>query len=179
MPQKLSGVSCEAAAGVLDGNWSSTRSPVCVSSVPLDRDGSAKVLSGILLAVDQGDLTLLTLFDLSAAFDTVDNASLRRCVIWTRWIGPPLAHHLPLLPQRPHPVRPLRLVQIVTRALLFGVPASIGLRTDPILALHSGPHTTGGKPRPASAPLRRRYTGVRVLSALRPGSRMTPVSLHR
>jgi hypothetical protein len=35
-----------------------------------------KVLSDILLAVDQGDLAMLTLLDLSAAFDTVDHAIL-------------------------------------------------------------------------------------------------------
>ena len=37
-----------------------------------------KVLSDILLAVDKGDLALLTLLDLSAAFDTVDHATLLR-----------------------------------------------------------------------------------------------------
>ena len=35
-----------------------------------------KVLSDILLAVDEGDLAMLTLLDLSAAFDTVDHAIL-------------------------------------------------------------------------------------------------------
>ena len=35
-----------------------------------------KVLSDILLAVDQGDLAMLTLLNLSAAFDTVDHALL-------------------------------------------------------------------------------------------------------
>ena len=37
-----------------------------------------KVLSDILLAVDSGDLAMLTLLDLSAAFDTVDHATLLR-----------------------------------------------------------------------------------------------------
>ena len=37
-----------------------------------------KVLSDILLAVDRGDLAMLTLLDLSAAFDTVDHLILLR-----------------------------------------------------------------------------------------------------
>jgi len=37
-----------------------------------------KVLSDILKALDNGDLTMLTLLDLSAAFDTVDHAILLR-----------------------------------------------------------------------------------------------------
>ncbi|HSN22935.1 MAG TPA: reverse transcriptase domain-containing protein [Methylomicrobium sp.] len=37
-----------------------------------------KVLSDILLAVDRGDLAMLTLLDLSAAFDTVDHDILLR-----------------------------------------------------------------------------------------------------
>ncbi len=37
-----------------------------------------KVLADILRAVDSGDLALLTLLDLSAAFDTVDHVTLLR-----------------------------------------------------------------------------------------------------
>jgi len=37
-----------------------------------------KVLSDILLAVDKGDLAVLTLLDLSAAFDTVDHSTILR-----------------------------------------------------------------------------------------------------
>ena len=37
-----------------------------------------RVLSDILLAVDQGEVTVLVLLDLSAAFDTVDHATLLR-----------------------------------------------------------------------------------------------------
>ena len=37
-----------------------------------------KVLTDILRALDSGDLAMLTLFDLSAAFDTVDHGTLIR-----------------------------------------------------------------------------------------------------
>ena len=37
-----------------------------------------RVLSDILRAIDNGDLALLTLLDLSAAFDTVDHDTLLR-----------------------------------------------------------------------------------------------------
>jgi len=39
---------------------------------------SLKVLANILRAVDSGNLALLTLLDLSAAFDTVDHGTLLR-----------------------------------------------------------------------------------------------------
>ena len=37
-----------------------------------------KVLSDILLAIDDGDLSALVMLDLSAAFDTVDHEILLR-----------------------------------------------------------------------------------------------------
>ena len=46
-----------------------------------------KVLSDILLAVDGGDLAVLTLLDLSAAFDTVDHATLLRRLKATYGLG--------------------------------------------------------------------------------------------
>jgi len=39
-----------------------------------------KVLGDILRAVDSGDLVVLMLLDLSAAFDNVDHATLFRCL---------------------------------------------------------------------------------------------------
>jgi len=39
-----------------------------------------RVLADVLRALDTGDLALLTLLDLSAAFDTVDHTTLMRCL---------------------------------------------------------------------------------------------------
>jgi len=39
-----------------------------------------KVMSDILRALDNGDIALLTLLDLSAAFDTVDHAISLKCL---------------------------------------------------------------------------------------------------
>ena len=45
-----------------------------------------KVLSDILLAVDNGDLSVLALLDLSAAFDTVDPVSYTHLTLPTKRI---------------------------------------------------------------------------------------------
>jgi hypothetical protein len=49
-----------------------------------------KVLSDILKALDTGDLPVLTLLDLSAAFDTVDHAALLRRLEMTYGLGGPV-----------------------------------------------------------------------------------------
>jgi hypothetical protein len=51
---------------------------VCMPSSALDGNRVLKVLSDILRAVDRGDIAALALSDLSAAFDTVDHATLWR-----------------------------------------------------------------------------------------------------
>ena len=45
-----------------------------------------KVLYDILLALDRGDLTMLTLLDLSSAFDSVDHETLLRRLEVSLWI---------------------------------------------------------------------------------------------
>ena len=50
-----------------------------------------KVLADILKALDGGDLTMLALLDLSAAFDTVDHAILLQRLVW---LWPPIRPRL-------------------------------------------------------------------------------------
>ena len=46
-----------------------------------------RVLSDILLALDSGDIAVLTLLDLSAAFDSVDHATLLQCLRTSYGLG--------------------------------------------------------------------------------------------
>ena len=99
-----------------------------------------KVLADILSALDTGDVAVLTLLDLSAAFDTVDHATLlRRLKVYRyRWQYTGVVH---IISQRPHPVSSSPLRQVCFRRLSHPVwsAAGIGPRTDTIPALHSGP----------------------------------------
>jgi len=56
----------------------SASTAIWVSTRSLDRN----VLSGIMLAIDRGDLAALILLDLTAAFDTVDQDVLILPWIW-------------------------------------------------------------------------------------------------
>jgi len=112
-----------------------------------------KVLSDILQAVDQGDVTALVLLDLSAAFDTVDHDILllrhqRRC--------PCMA---PVLPVMPVSVCALRIKPFVN--YLFGVwrSAGIGAGTTSVCSLHRWPHLTDRISLSVATPLRRRHAG--------------------
>ena len=60
-----------------------------LKSVHFDSTETAvlKVLADILLALDTGDIAVLTLLDLSAAFDTVDHATLLRRLETSYGIG--------------------------------------------------------------------------------------------
>jgi hypothetical protein len=61
-----------------------------------------RLLTDILQALDHGDLAALTLLDLSAAYDTVDHAALRRldvvtygvCVSALSWFASYLSDHM-------------------------------------------------------------------------------------
>ena len=98
-----------------------------------------KVLSDILLAVDSGDLAVLTLLDLSAAFDTVDHGiflhRLKVSIIRPEWFSPPLVH---ILPARSSPARPMWVNQVSTETRALRRNTRVGPRADPVLALHGG-----------------------------------------
>jgi len=106
-----------------------------------------KVLSNILTVADRGDLSMLTLLDLSAAFDTVDHPILLRRLMTShgvngvvhKWISSYLANrtqyvHCPGSRSTPLPV-------------LGGVPqGSVGLGADTLFSIYSGSRrpTDGG-----------------------------------
>jgi len=65
-----------------------------------------KVLSNILTALDTGDISTLTLLDLSAAFNTVNHDILLRRLAVSYSLGGTVLELVSVVPRRPHTVRP-------------------------------------------------------------------------
>ena len=95
-----------------------------------------KVMTDILRVLDTGNLAVLTLLDLSAAFDTVDHfvASVERD-LWPRRCRSEL---VPVLPQRPYTVRPLWLLKVGFIDFVLRCPAGLSPRVDSFSTLHRG-----------------------------------------
>ena len=77
-----------------------------------------KVLADILRAVDSGDLALLTLLDLSAAFDTVDHVTLLRRLELSHGISGTVHSWFTSLPWWSFAVRSLRIYKVDAYCLL-------------------------------------------------------------
>jgi len=105
-----------------------------------------KVLSDILQAIDQGDVTALVLLDLPATFDTVDHDILLQRLSVTYGVSPRMA---PVLPVMSVSVRPLRIKPFVN--YLFGVWRSAGIGAG-TTSLHRWPHLTDRKSRSVTSP---------------------------
>ena len=92
-----------------------------------------KVLSDLLLALDSGNLAMLTLLDLSAAFDSVDHDTLLQRLYKSYGLqGPVLDWFASYLRGRVQHVR-LSATSSTPSEVLFGVPQ--GLVLGPILFL--------------------------------------------
>ena len=95
-----------------------------------------KVMSDILLAVDRGDLAVLTLLDLSAAFDTVDPAILLRRLDVSYGLGGSVHRWFSsYLSGRTQHVR-CGSTRSVPTIVLFRRPAGVSSRTDPVPPIH-------------------------------------------
>jgi len=121
-----------------------------------------KVMSDILLALDSGDLAMLTLLDLSAAFVKVDHyIFLKRLNISygishsvLGWLTCYVSIVLSSFSKR-------LLLQVVSRHLWC--TSRFGPGTDLVSFIHRRPHPTGGRAQPSSPSVRGRHTGVRLL----------------
>ena len=93
-------------------------------------------MSDILLAVDRGDLAVLTLLDLSACSTwwTPQYCTSSRCVIRPRGISPSLVL---VISQRPNPACPLGSGLYDDRPIRC--PAGVSSRTDPVPPIHGWP----------------------------------------
>lgn len=91
-----------------------------------------KVLSDILLAVDNGDLALLTLLDLSAGRPSDASTAPRSIVQYQRHCD----QLVRVLSRRPHPVRAVWRFEVNPCSCAVRGPARIGPWTDPISLLH-------------------------------------------
>jgi len=121
-----------------------------------------KVLADILLALDTGNLAVLTLLDLSAVFDSVDHETLLRRLQTSYGLGG-VVIMVRLLLDRPHTVRPIFGEQFYTVDGGFVRGASgFGSRTDPVPPLYS--HAAADPSPPSSSTrLCRRHTDLWVL----------------
>ena len=113
-----------------------------------------KVLSDILRAVDSGDLAVLTLLDLSAAFDTVDHATLLHRLAASYGLGgSAISWFKSYLENRAQYICCRTSCSAPTR-LLCGGSARIGPRADPVPTLHSRVAAADPGQRSSSAPVR-------------------------
>jgi len=117
-----------------------------------------KVLADILLALDIGDLNILTLLDLSAAFYTVDHQILIRRLERSYGLGGVVLSWF-----RSYSIRPLWQIDINSICSYFQSSTGVSPRTDSVPALHSRPVATDRATQSTSTCIRRRHADLRLL----------------
>jgi len=123
-----------------------------------------KIMGNILLALDSGNLAMLSFLDLSAAFDTVDHDTLlRRLQTFYGLDGIVIKWFISYLSGRP--VRANTDHHVVPIACGAWSPSRIGLGADPLPAVRRRP-AEADQTSPVGPPcLCRRHSNLRFLSA--------------
>ena len=106
----------------------------------LNRDGGPQSPVG---HIDRGDLSMLTLLDLSAAFNkppdptppTEDFIRFQRCRPYVDQF----------IPRQPHSVRPLSWIQVDSTTGAMWSPTRVGPRAVTLSFIYSGSSTVGGE----------------------------------
>src|SRR5208282_779089 len=124
-----------------------------------------RVLSDLLQSVDQGDVAVLVLLDLSAAFDTVDHAILvRRLELSFEITGPAFEWFRSYLTGRSQHIRRGTDKSPIT-SLTCGVPQGVSIGTCSVSHLRG--RTAGDSHQTCTAPsyVRRRHPNLRPVSS--------------
>lgn len=124
-----------------------------------------KVSSDVITALDRGDLALLSLFDLTAAFDTVDHNILSRRLETSYGLkGPRMAH---FLHSKPCSVHSLLLIAHSYCSKHLRRATRLCSQPNPLRSLRGRSPSASARSRSPTSCLRRRHTALRLLFSVK------------